>query len=183
MRSRMAFTSLLLIALSIAGQGVAVAGQSYAQFVKTWGYTGATFSTKNIRGVTTLDIRINETKFLAAIPVLQQIGVLNPDLNQTAINLMPVALSSIAAETISGLAVMTMYQDPRLDRLQVNSYLQVPDNYGHMKSHLMHSFSFNRKLYSRIDWKNFQTTNLPRVAPGFKYGQWVLNKADAEMGQ
>ncbi len=183
MHIRKTLISLLLIISSIGGHGVAVAGESFAQFTQAMSYTGATFATKNIQGVTNLDIRIDENKLLAAIPALQQAGLLNPDINQTAINLMPISLSSVVAQEISLAALMFMYHDSQVDQIHVNSYLQMPDDYGHMEDHLMHSFSFDRKLYSRINWQNFQMDKLAKVAPGFKYSRWVLSKVADETGQ
>jgi hypothetical protein len=180
MHIRKALVSLLLIISSIGGHGVAVAGESFAEFAQDMSYTGATFATKNIRGVTNLDIRINENKLLAAIPALQQAGLLNPDLNQTAINLMPISLSSVLAQEISLAALMSMYQDPQVNQIHVTSYLEMPDDYGNMESHLMHSFSFDRKLYRRINWQNFQPDKLAKVAPGFKYSRWALSKVAKE---
>lgn len=180
MHIRKALVTLLLIISFLGGNAVATAGESFAEFAHSMSYTGATFTTKNIRGVKNLDIRIDENKLLAAIPRLQQAGLLNPDINQTAINLMPISLSSVLAQEISLAALMSMYQDPHVNQIRVNSYLQVPDDYGNMESHLMHSFSFNRKLYGRINWQNFQSDKLAKVAPGFKYSQWALSKVAGE---
>lgn len=183
MHIRKALVSLLLIISSMAGPGVAVAGKSFAEFADSMSYTGATFTTKNIGGVTNLNIRIDENKLLAAIPTLQQAGLMNPDINQTAINLMPISLSSVLAQEISLATLMFMYPNSQVDQIHVNSYLRMPDDYGHMEDHLMHSFSFNRKLYNRIDWQNFLPDKLAKIAPGFKYSRWALSKVADEAGQ
>lgn len=158
----------------------AAGAETFAQFAESMSYTGAQFSSRNTQGITNVDIHIDEQKLLNAVPALVQAGLLNPQINQTIINLMPVTLSYVVAQSVSLATVIFMYQNSRIDKLHITSYLQVPDDYGHLENHLIHSFSFNRKLYERIDWRNFQIDKLPKVAPGFKYSRWFMQKVTDE---
>lgn len=179
MFSRISAIFLAATIASISCQ-VAFAGESFEQFAQSMSYTGATFFKKTVRGVTNIDIRFNENTLIGAIPALQRAGLFNPDISQTAINLAPISMSSVLVQEIGVTTLMFVYQNTAADKITMNSYLQVANDYGHLEDHLATSFSFDRKLYQKIDWNNFQLTSFPKVAHGFKYSRWIVSKVSAE---
>lgn len=55
----------------------------------------------------------------------------------------------------------------KMDQIHIISYLLTTDLYGNEIKSFCYSFNFNRQLYQKINWKNFQSNNIVKIAPDF----------------
>jgi len=50
----------------------------------------------------------------------------------------------------------------------------------HRQKELVLSFGFDRALFEKIEWNNFEVFNLRLVAPEFQFSQWTQAHFDDE---
>jgi hypothetical protein len=106
---------------------------------------------------------------------------LNPDISQTAINLMPVSLAGVVAIKMTVAAIQNTYQSTSTDSMRVEAFMLVSDEYGRNITHPLFSFKFTRTIFNKINWAKFKVSNLQKVAPFFKYSDWYFSKMQSEI--
>lgn len=131
----------------------------------------------------TLTVMIEQSKALNAIPVLQKTGMVNPELTQADIHLLPVSLSaSVVGIEFTAWIINAIYQNNTLiDPLHVAVFLSPGNSANHQSPVLCYTFEFNRDIYSRINWKNITATTLPNESLRFTLSDWCLKKETEEL--
>lgn len=97
-----------------------------------------------------LNIVIDREIFLTKIPDLQKLGIINPDITQTYINGNRSYLAGGAALNFSIPILSYLYESSEINRLNVNIYINAPDDYGNVSKHLCASFDFSRVLTKKL---------------------------------
>jgi len=132
---------------------------------------GEAFSLKTDNGSCTVELVLNEATFLTSIPALQAAGVLNPDITQTQINLMPYNLSAafglIAA---TGLTHELYVTNQSVDQCSFTQFISDADDFGAEHKIKMFSYTFDRALNQKIKWETFKTASFPKIAKSYKMG-------------
>ncbi|HWG06028.1 MAG TPA: hypothetical protein VG271_13525 [Beijerinckiaceae bacterium] len=118
----------------------------------------------------------------ARLPSLQAMQVFNPDLNQTFFATHPYSTSMFILTFAAVSTVMAEYRsDKALDKLRFSIDLADTDIYGQENVTPAITFDFDRALFQRINWDNFETQNLGKVAKNFRIAPWMMQKVGAEM--
>lgn len=126
-----------------------------------------------------IDIVIDREKALQSIPILKAIGIMNPDISQTEINESPTIYAGLVGLLMMPEIIVDIYKtNNNVDNLKFTSYLLVADNYGNNKKHQIYSFNFDRHLYEKINWNNFSSEKLVKIAPNFKSTSYYSNNTD-----
>lgn len=124
---------------------------------------------------------LDQRKFLESVPVLQKLGILNSELSQASINLKPMTLSMAFAVQLSPIATHNVYQtDASVDQCSFIQLISYTDDYGHTKTDPAYSYKFTRSLDRRINWKQFQSQNMAKVAIGFKFSPKFQQQVSSE---
>lgn len=127
-----------------------------------------------------ITVECDRAKVIANIPMLQQLDIINPDLTETQINLMPNTITmSFLLVDVAGLMPM-VYKAVPMDQSDWTVVLKVADLYGHLQTKTAFTFRFNKALFDRINWDNFETQNFAKVAPGFRFSPWLESAVTAE---
>jgi|GEM_PF-2454912 len=69
----------------------------------------------------------------------------------------------------AGIITRDLYNEPSTDKIKIIGYIDDSDDYGNPKQIKVFSFEFTRPLYDKINWDNFNTDKLQRVAKHFTY--------------
>lgn len=126
-------------------------------------------------GIDLVEVTIDQDTIEKEIPFLQKLGVLNYEMSSTFARMHPISLSAVVGTQAVIMVIITNYKaDKDLDKAIFDVGVTVSDDYGHQGRKKMFSFSFDRPLYSRINWDRFDNTKLPKVAKGFKYSDWMI---------
>ena len=123
----------------------------------------------------------DQDKVIAAVPALKAMGLLNPDISQSTINLMPgMVAASFMMEAVSSM-VDPYYKSHEADLTGWEADLVVPNSYGHLRRKPVFAFRFTKSLDARVNWSNMDFPRLQKIAPGFHYFpgvQDLLNGSD-----
>lgn len=133
---------------------------------------GCYMQTAKTGALTRVQVECEQQKIIDNFPLLQKLGMMNPDITQTQINMMPSALSSVFLEEITATLIHPLYQSTDAQETSWIGGLIVADAYGHMKSHAVFTFRFTRALDGKVNWDNFNDANLPKIAPGYTLTPW-----------
>ncbi len=119
-----------------------------------------------------LSVFINQKTVMHSMRALQKAGYLDRNLTQTEASFYPSLLpASLSMRYTIDILKNIYVKNANADVIHINAYLLSFDLYGNNEKAICYSFDFNRELYKKINWKNFQISNLKRVAPNFKsYG-------------
>jgi len=140
---------------------------------------GGSVEMKSTGGVPTYEFSLNKREFMATVPILQKLHMLNPDMTPTYINLHPVTLSVVTAQEMSVVVLQKLYSGDS-NHVRIVAFLMEPDDFGHLQEHEMFHFSFTKSLFQKIDWDNFEMTKFSKVAPGFAFSDWALSTVSSE---
>jgi hypothetical protein len=130
----------------------------------------------------TLTITCDQEKVIAAMPSLKQMGIINPDLTETAMNVLPLSLTGVVLTETYAAAIPAIYSEKTaINSLRVIGAITSADTYGNVASHVAMSFGFDRSLYQRINWEHFDVRNIMKVARGpATLSQWYRSSTAAE---
>lgn len=134
---------------------------------------GGSTETKSEPGQRVISIVIDRNTVNGELSTLQRLGLINPDMNQTYFRAHENLLSFVVSLQASTMAVIAEYRAEKTDRSLVNVFFLVPDDYGQKQKQQAYSFTFDRALFNRINWDNFDNSNLPKVAHEFQYSPWA----------
>lgn len=126
-----------------------------------------------------IEVLIDQATALQAIPLLQKGGMLNPDLTQTFINVHPNAVTLVLATTMTALELNDAYTNSNIDQAEVEGIMLKVDDFGHKQRVPLFSFWFDRSIFSKIDWNNFEPGNIAKVSRHFQYSEWANENAEA----
>lgn len=135
--------------------------------------TGCEVSTHEVSGVTNVGVSCDRDTIVKEIPALKDAGFLNPDITQTQINTAPNMICSVYVLEAVVAIIHPLYESSqKLNKSHWSVALKLPDDYGNIQDQVMYTFDFNRALDKKINWDNFQTFNLYKVAPNFHLTQF-----------
>ena len=118
-------------------------------------------------------ITLDQTKVIAAVPMMKEGGLLNPEITQTYVNTHQVMVCGVVAITSSQAAMIQLYKTQKdVDNIDVSIVINYPDDYGNDKQEKLISFSFDRALFQKINWEKLQPAKFMKIAPAFKFSQW-----------
>lgn len=118
-------------------------------------------------------------KVIDNFPMIQKLGLMNPDITQTQINMAPDAWASVFMQELAADLVHPFYQGTDAQNTAWYGALKAPDDYGHLQDHTVFTFRFTRALDAKIDWDHFEDANLSKIAPGFTltpYGEMAIQE-------
>ena len=125
---------------------------------------------------------LKEDDFIEAIPKLQKVGILNPDITQTAINSKPHMMESAFTMQMAPVVTHDLFEkNEKVMTCQFRQVLSDVDDYGTERKRLMFSYKFDRATDSRVKWDTLKTTGFLRIAPGFKFEPWFMQAVNAEL--
>ena len=129
-----------------------------------------------------LEINADQSNYMDALPGLLKAGLLNPNyVTENRIRLAPTQLTTgFMLTTIPSFIQDTYRDDPRVDSCLFSVNVIDSDDYGNEQKTMFVKFSFNRKLFERINWAKFQAENIVKVAPGFSFNPALVAKISGE---
>lgn len=133
---------------------------------------GCAMSSTKAGALTRVQVQCDQQKVIDNFPVLQKMGMMNPDITQTQINMMPSALAAVFLQEVTATLIHPLYQSTPAQETEWSSSLVVADAYGHAKAHTVFTFRFNRAIDARVNWDNFNDANLPKIAPNYVLTPW-----------
>lgn len=116
-----------------------------------------------------LSIYIDQNKILKNIPYLQKTGIVDTNLSNTEAGFYATELAAQVSIPYVTKIIQKLYSsNVKVDQIYIMSYLLATDSYGNNTPSFCYSFTFNRQLYQKINWKNFQANNIVKIVPDFK---------------
>jgi hypothetical protein len=135
-------------------------------------------------GRCTVESDIEADKFLESIPDLQRLQIMNRDITQTQINLLPTSLEMAFALNMTATAIENTFdQNPQASTCSFRQYLDDADDLGHERKRPMFSYNFTRALNAKVNWDKFQSKNIMKVAPGFRFDPMMMQAVEEEATQ
>lgn len=166
---------LSLLAVTAPALGEDKPAIDYAQVITTMGELvggGVEKETKN--GQCVVSITVDRNKVNRDFKTLQALNFLNPDISQTFINTHENPAAMAMATQFSVMAIITQYRTTNIDKCAFVALFLITDEYGHEKKQSLFGFGFDRKLFNKINWDNFDNSNLPKVAYQYQSSSWAL---------
>ncbi|CEG56092.1 hypothetical protein [Legionella fallonii] len=116
-----------------------------------------------------LFIYVDPNKIAKLIPRLQKAKLIDPNLSTTEMEFYQPLLAAFASIPYAVINIRTIYErHPSTEKIYVATYLLGTDLYGNNKSRIFcYSFEFDNALYKKINWSNFHSTNIIKLAPNF----------------
>lgn len=124
---------------------------------------------------------VNQDALIKAVPLLQKLDLLNSEMTQSVVRSKPTKVSMAFAVQMASLEVKNFFDDEKsVDRCAFIQNLTFLDEYGNDKTIPMFSYDFDRSTYGKINWDKFQSTNIIKVAKGFKFSPEVAARTSEE---
>ena len=165
-------TALIFAGCIAASSGSFAANASLQSEVAGLKVLGCDMYSTKTGAITRVQVECDQQKVINNFPVLQRIGLMNPDITQTQLNLMPSMFASIFLQEITASLIHPLYRDTPAQESVWSGDLIVADTYGHMRRATVFTFRFNRPLDGKVNWDNFNDANLSKIAPGFALTPW-----------
>ena len=162
----------IILAVAICAITAPAWASDWTNILKAQPSFGCTVDSTPVGVVTRVNVTCDRQKVIEAMPMLQRIGLMNPDLTQTQLNAMPNTVATGFLLQDVGAMINPMYRGTSAQETAWDAALTVPDDYGHLQRKTVFSFHFTRALNNRIDWNNFEIANLAKVAPHFWFSPW-----------
>jgi hypothetical protein len=170
----MLLISSFLISTSAQAEEKPASSTDYAAVLSMMAeLAGGSVDAKTESGQRVISVTVDRNKVNRDFEKFQALKLLNPDITQTfiATHQNPAALA--IATQLAVMAVIVEYRTQKTDKCSFVAYFLVPDDYGHQQKIPLFAFGFDRALYNRINWDNFDNTNLSKVAHGYKLSSWA----------
>lgn len=132
---------------------------------------GVESETKN--GQCVVSVTVDRGKVNRDFQKLQTIGLLNPDISQTFINTHQNPAALAMATQLAVMAIITEYRTTNMDKCAFVASFLITDEYGQVKKQSLFGFGFDRKLFNKINWDNFENANLPKVSYQYQSSTWA----------
>ncbi len=115
-----------------------------------------------------LFVYMDQNKILKNISKLQQKGIIDRNLTNTEISFYETQLVAMASIPYVTQVIKSLYHsNNKKDQIHIIAYVLTTDLYGNKIKSFCYSFNFNRPLYQKINWQNFQSSNIVKIAPNF----------------
>ncbi len=116
-----------------------------------------------------LFIFVDQSKVVKLIPRLQKSGLIDRNLSKAEIEIYQPLLAAFVSIPYAVTLIRNYYaRHPNTERIYVATYLVGIDLYGNNKAKTFcYSFEFDNDLYKRINWHNFHSINIIKIAPNF----------------
>ena len=154
----------------------AATAASWAETVKAYAVLGCPIAEEAHGKTEEILVACDRDKVIAEFPKLQQLGLMNPDITQTQLNVTPNVFAEVFLQEVTAELVHPYYANKPGDHTLWGGALVVPDRYGHERSHLAFTFRFTRALNDRIDWDHFHDADMAKVAIQFQFTPWLLQQ-------
>lgn len=173
---------IVCAAVLIAGGGSCLAGEADKLDSNTLFSSFGYHSTPSVDSKScNMKIVLKKSDLIDKVPVLQKLGILNPDITQTRINQQPNLIAMTFAVSMAPVVTKELYDSQQgVDKCHFVQFLDDVDDYGHDEQIEMFSYNFNRKLHKRVNWDNFDSKNLMKIAPGFHFSPEFTARAAGE---
>jgi hypothetical protein len=123
-------------------------------------------------------IRVDREKMASVIPIMQLGGALAPNVSEAEIRLKPTTYTLIVATLMAPEIVRAAFEEhDAMQAVRVAVSMKHADAFGNDAETPLMSFNFNRALYQKINWPKFDTLNMSKIAPDFRYspeGQMLM---------
>jgi hypothetical protein len=171
----------VVLLLSTSALRVADAQEGMNTTLSQFGFV----STKPIVGKPcVIESTLIEADYLSSIPMLKKVGILNPDITQTYINMKPRLLESAFVLEMAPNVVRSVFdEDARVTACQSRQILSDVDDYGNDRKRLMFSYEFDSATYKKVNWDKFDPRKFRNIASGFKFEIWFMQETSEELGQ
>jgi hypothetical protein len=128
-----------------------------------------------------VDSILDQTKYLNSVPLLQSLQMLNPDITQTVINVKPnLLMMTFAMEMAPTVTRDVFEQNDVVSLCQFRQHIDDVDDYGNEQRKLIFSYRFDRQTSKKVNWDKFEYQNFVKIAPGFKFELWFMQKVGSE---
>lgn len=146
----------------------------YAQAMTTMTeLVGGGVETGTTNGQCVVSITVDRGKVNRDFQKLQTIGLLNPDISQTFINTHQNPAALAMATQLTVMAIISKYRTTAMDKCAFVASFLITDEYGQEKKQVLFGFGFDRKLFNKINWENFENSNLPKVSYQYQMSSWA----------
>ena len=116
-----------------------------------------------------LAVFVKTQTLLNSISALQKAVYINLQMNNTQADAYePILAANLSINYVTSIVKAIYLRHDNLDLAHVNVYLFLPDRYGNNQKTFCYAFDFNRALYQKINWANFDANNIKFIAPNFK---------------
>lgn len=166
------FLVATMIAVWASILGTAQADTSFNGIVAGAKVLGCVARTQTAGTATRVQVECDQQKVIDNFPILQKMGLMNPDITQTQLNMMPSALAAVFLAEFTASLIHPLYQSTAAQETMWSGQLVVADAYGNPKAHTVFNFRFTRSIDARVNWPNFNSANLSMIAPGYALTPW-----------
>lgn len=164
----------ILFAVSVQAEDKVPNGDDYAAVLSMMTeLVGGSVETKTDSGQRVVSITVDRNKVNRDLEKLQALKLLNPDISQTFVATHQNPAGLAIATQLAVMAVIVEYRTHATDKCAFAAYFLVPDDYGQQQKIPLFAFGFDRALYNKINWENFDNSNLSKVARGYKMSSWA----------
>jgi hypothetical protein len=134
---------------------------------------GGTVDQTTKDGRCVISVSVDRAKVDSDFTKLQKIGLLNPDITQTFMNTHRNPAPIAMATQLAVMTIISKYKTTAIDKCAFVANLLVPDEFGNAKPIALFGFGFDRQLFDKINWDNFENSNLPKVSYQYKQTAWT----------
>jgi hypothetical protein len=122
----------------------------------------------------------NSESYQNMIPALLMTGVLNNEMSQQFFEIRPITVANaVLLSSITGF--LDLYYKSHTNNIHVVCFLEKRNDYGRINRLKFFSFNFSKSINDQVDWNNFITANLMKIAPGFSYEPWAMMALGQEL--
>jgi hypothetical protein len=115
-------------------------------------------------------MKVDQKVLIAHIDQLKAIGLLSKDLTQTIINMEPNIISMAFAIQMLPVATKEVYEiNKNANNCDFIQSIILTDDYGNDKQMKMFSYHFTRAIYDKVNWDNFESQKMFKIAPKFAF--------------
>lgn len=134
---------------------------------------GGSVDAKIQNGQKVVSITIDRDKVDRDFKKFQALQLLNSDITETFINTHQNPAPLSIATQLAVMAVIVEYRTQKTDHCAFVAVFLVPDDYGQLQKIPVFAFGFDRALFNKINWDNFDNSKLSKVAYQYKTSSWA----------
>ena len=159
---------LVASSLVMAAKGI----PAYADTAATQPMFGFT-SQRALGKICKVDAVLNKADFIAAIPMLKQIGVFDTEIvNQVVINSKPMTLAMTFLIARAPILTQATFDDDNDVQTCIFTYSVLDtDDFGNDRHLTAFTYEFNRSTYEKVNWEKIDDMKFPRITQHFNVGR------------
>lgn len=176
--TRVIIPFVLAIILTSSAQAEKMSPADSQQVVKAFTeMVGGSVDVKDEGNQRTIMLVVDREKIYEKRQFIQNIGLLNKELTETFLRTNKNAISLVLASYGAQFSVISEYENTsKADNVLLYAYAVVPDLYGQKEKQLLFSFRFTRAIYNKINWDNFDSSNLSKITKNYKMSAWMMGQ-------